>query len=225
MMTSKARSPIPSKSPAPFIIYDKAELKERLTPLEYQVTQENSTEKPFSNEYYKHREKGVYGCKICGVDLFLSKTKYESGSGWPAFYDVIDKNKINTRPDASAVGGNLLLIVKKPEIIRTEVSCRNCGAHLGHVFKDGPQPTGLRYCINSVSMEFQPLSTDQTDTGADSPQPEEEIIACPATLGGCSADGVCSLRAKQNVESRLKELKGGVKLNGINLGGVTETAL
>ena len=222
-MSSKGRSPIPSRSPAPFIVYDKAELRERLTPIEYQVTQENSTEKPYNNEFYKHREKGVYGCKVCGIELFLSKTKYESGSGWPAFYDVIDKGRINTRPDASAVGGNLLLIVKKPELIRTEVSCRNCGAHLGHVFTDGPKPTGLRYCINSVSMDFQPQSGDETDNGTGSEPPkEEEIIACPATLGGCSSDGACSFRAKQNVESRMKELKGAVKVNGINLGGASE---
>ena len=223
-MSSKARSPIPSRSPAPFIVYDKAELRERLTPIEYKVTQENSTEKPYNNQFYKHREKGIYGCKVCSIELFLSKTKYESGSGWPAFYDVIDKDRINTRPDASAVGGNLLLIVKNPEIIRTEVTCRNCGAHLGHVFKDGPQPTGLRYCINSVSMEFHLQSIDEADNGTASEQQieEEEVIACPATLGGCSADGACSFRAKQNVESRLKELKGGVKVNGINVGGESE---
>ena len=223
-MTTKGKSPMPSRSPAPSAIYDKAELRERLTPIEYQVTQEHSTEKPYNNEFYKHREKGIYGCKVCGIELFLSKTKYESGSGWPSFYDVIDKSRINTRPDASAVGGNLLLIVKNPEIVRTEVSCRNCGAHLGHVFKDGPQPTGLRYCINSVSMDFQPKSsTDETDNSQGSRQIEEEVIACPATLGGCSSDGVCSLRSKQNVESRLKELKGNAKLNGISVGGAVES--
>ena len=221
-MTSKERSPIPSKSPAPFVLYDKAELRERLTPIEYQVTQENSTEKPYNNEYYKHREKGIYGCKVCGIELFMSKNKYESGSGWPSFYDVIDKARIVTREDASAVGGNLLLIVTKPEMIRTEVRCRNCGAHLGHVFKDGPKPTGMRYCINSVSMDFQPEAMDETDNGTGLPKLEEEIIACPATLGGCSSDGVCSLRSKQNVESRLKELKGSLKTDGIKINGATE---
>ena len=221
-MTTKTRSPIPSRSPAPFVLYDKGELRERLTPLEYQVTQEKSTEKPHTNEFYKHREKGIYGCKICGIELFLSKTKYESGSGWPSFYDVIDKERIVTKQDASAVGGNLLLIVKKPEIIRTEVCCRNCGSHLGHVFKDGPQPTGLRYCINSVSMDFQPETVDQTDSGTGLPRLEEEIIACPATMGGCSSDGVCSLRSKKNVESRLKELKGDVPTNNVTNGGPTE---
>ena len=224
-MTTSRRSPIPIGSPAPFVVYDKAELRERLTPIEYQVTQENSTEKPYNNEYYKHREKGIYGCKVCSIELFLSKTKYESGSGWPSFYDVIDKSRIITRADASAVGGNLLLIVKQPELIRTEVKCRNCGAHLGHVFEDGPKPTGLRYCINSVSMDFHPQPADETDDATKSQLVEEEVIACPATLGGCSSDGVCSLRSKQNVESRLKELKGGVKVNGISIGSVKETAL
>ena len=87
--------------------------------------------RPYTNKFYKHRDKGSYVCKICSEKLFLSSTKYDSGSGWPSFFDVVDKAKVKYRQDASGIGGNLLLIVKRPELIRTEVSCKNCGSHLG----------------------------------------------------------------------------------------------
>jgi len=173
------------KSVSPNKEFDKSELRERLTPTQYQVTQEHQTEKQYSNKYYKHWEAGVYRCVVCGQDQFTSQTKYDSGSGWPSFYDVISKEKIRQRKDASGVGGNLLRIIANPGLIRTEVSCAECGSHLGHVFEDGPKPTGLRYCVNSASLDFQPSEAGEAVAGP--------VLACPATLGGCGGvDGVCT---------------------------------
>lgn len=119
------------------------EWKESLSPQQYSILREKGTEPPFSGKYYKYDENGVYMCAACGAELFKSDHKYESGSGWPSFYKPLANDAIIETPDTS-LGMN-----------RIELTCANCGSHLGHVFPDGPQPTGLRYCINSLSMDFK----------------------------------------------------------------------
>jgi peptide-methionine (R)-S-oxide reductase len=121
-----------------------AEWKQELTPSQFQVCRMKGTEPPFTGEYYKTKTPGVYLCAACGNELFDSDTKYESGSGWPSFYKPIDEENVETEGDDSH------------GMQRTEVMCGRCGAHLGHVFPDGPRPTGLRYCINSVSLKLDP---------------------------------------------------------------------
>jgi peptide-methionine (R)-S-oxide reductase len=114
----------------------------RLTPLQYNVTQEAGTERAFTGTYWDHHADGTYRCVVCSTPLFDSNTKFESGSGWPSFYDVLANDNVVTHEDGS-------LFMR-----RIEVNCATCGAHLGHLFPDGPRPTGLRYCINSASLEF-----------------------------------------------------------------------
>jgi peptide-methionine (R)-S-oxide reductase len=118
------------------------QLKKELTAEQYRITQKCGTELPFTGKYYNFKGEGKYVCVVCGAELFGSETKYDSGSGWPSFYQPADVNSVEERDD------NSLLMT------RTEIRCANCGAHLGHVFRDGPAPTGLRYCINSAALKF-----------------------------------------------------------------------
>jgi peptide-methionine (R)-S-oxide reductase len=123
-------------------IKNESEWKRSLTPEQYEVMRNCGTEPPFTGKYYQHKEKGTYHCAACGAVLFSSNTKYDSGSGWPSFYKAIDRKAITEIPD------------DRYGMHRIEVKCASCGSHLGHVFPDGPRPTGMRYCINSVALEF-----------------------------------------------------------------------
>ena len=123
------------------IIISEKEWREKLTPEEYYVTREKGTERPFTGKYNNSQEPGIYSCICCGQDLFDSDEKFDSGTGWPSYWNPINGDAVITEEDHSF------------GMVRTEVMCSNCNAHLGHLFPDGPKPTGLRYCINSVSLK------------------------------------------------------------------------
>jgi len=119
------------------------EWKQILTPVEFQILREKGTEYAFTGEYNKHKDKGTYVCAGCGNELFTSDSKFDSGCGWPSFYEPLSEENVGEFED------------KTHGMVRTEIVCNNCGGHLGHVFPDGPKPTGLRYCVNSASLDFK----------------------------------------------------------------------
>jgi peptide-methionine (R)-S-oxide reductase len=126
----------------PEIAKTEEQWREELTPEQYEVLRRAGTERAFSGELYYNKESGMYRCAGCGADLFSSDTKFESGTGWPSFYEPAVAENVETHTDTSH------------GMVRTEVRCKRCGGHLGHVFPDGPNPTGLRYCINSCALDF-----------------------------------------------------------------------
>ena len=130
-----------------------SEWQQQLTPAEYRIIREKGTEAPFTGEYVNAKDPGVYRCRACGTPLFSSSTKYDSGSGWPSFYQPVDKENVAEHEDRS-------LFMR-----RTEVLCAACDAHLGHVFPDGPKPTGLRYCINSASLALDRMDPEKKGEG------------------------------------------------------------
>ena len=133
------------------VVKTEEEWRRELTPEQYRVTRERGTERAFTGEYYRHKEDGTYLCVACGQELFSSETKYKSGSGWPSFYEPAAPGSVEDIVDNSH------------GMERTEVVCSRCGAHLGHVFPDGPRPTGLRYCINSVVLKLKRAGEEPTE--------------------------------------------------------------
>ena len=190
--------------------------RQQLTPEEYNVTRQKGTEQPFTGTYWNSKQDGIYTCKCCGQALFDSKTKFESGTGWPSFFQPITPSALNNVVDLD--GG----------MQRTENTCSRCDAHLGHVFKDGPRPTGLRYCMNSVSLSFAPRAAFQTknqianagqpapmnqavnNVGFDSPQKLVEAfsIAVAENSNEKFVKCMCTSRLPADVADRMRSAQG-----------------
>lgn len=139
--------------------FSEEELRARLDPLQFHVTQEAGTERAFTGIYWDTHDEGVYRCVVCDQPLFSSETKYDSGTGWPSFWTPISEDAVETHTDLSH------------GMVRTEVRCANCGAHLGHLFPDGPQPTGERYCMNSAALRLDADAAVDTDATATVDEP------------------------------------------------------